>query len=404
MQRSARHTPPGILLTTFACAALVSVPAAAELRFRESFEGDLSGWDLTGESSIFVRDSGDPEHGRVLVLEPGETVRAMIRGSEKWGAVAIECDFLFPSDASSYLGVVYHFTESGTGRTDFGSLYIKGDGSYLRANPWRDGNVSRLLYEEFKTPLLGDDAVRIGSWSRLRAEIVGRDVHLFVGDPNRPKMTFDLYEGDSGQVGFNPRVTGWPVWIDNVEVRSIDGATYGGPPIPAIEYDREALLTEWHVAGPKKRPDAELEDNHRARLEHDAADRVPPGWRDLETDRRGAVVTGRITEYAGQRPVAYFRTLVEADAAGEAILHFSTTDELALWVNGEFLGFIYRNGYRFGTRDWNAWHDFWKNPEHSGSRVPIRLTPGLNEVLVRVRNGQFASGGFFARLEPPGDP
>ena len=50
--------------------------------------------------------------------------------------------------------------------------------------------------------------------------------------------------------------------------------------------------------------------------------------------------------------------------------------------------------------DWNAWFDFWKNPDHAGRKIEIPLKAGQNQIVLRVRNGQYASGGFFARLEP----
>lgn len=81
------------------------------------------------------------------------------------------------------------------------------------------------------------------------------------------------------------------------------------------------------------------------------------------------------------------------------MLHVSSTEELALFVNGRFWSFVYREGYLSGDNDWNAWYDFWSNREHAGRRVPIRLEQGQNEILLRSRNGYFASGGFFARLE-----
>jgi hypothetical protein len=81
------------------------------------------------------------------------------------------------------------------------------------------------------------------------------------------------------------------------------------------------------------------------------------------------------------------------------VLHVSTTDELALWVNGDFYGFVYRDGYVSSDNDWNAWWDFWRNPDHAGRRVPIELRKGENRIVVRARNGQFASGGFFARID-----
>jgi hypothetical protein len=385
-------------LTVGLVVGLFSWPAnGEETRFVDTFDGDLSGWQLTGAQAISIADSGDPGHGKVLVLEPDGTVLALVDGSAAWGPVRIELDVLFPDEADNYLGLIYNYTLTDT-RSDFGSLYIKGNGSYIRANPWRDGNVSRLLYEEYKTRLEGEDAIRIGQWQRVKAEILGSVCHLYVGDMTAPKVTFGLYEGSSGMVGVNPRVAGWPVWIDNVRVTSIEALSYRGPDIPALAYEPERLVTKWEVIGPLARPEVEIERARDSSAQVVEAEGARHTWRPFDVDARGAVITGRVTEYDGSRSVAYFRTVVNSDREREALLHISTTDELALWVNGRFDGFVYRNGYVFGERDWNAWYDFWKNPDHAGAEVPVALRQGANTLVVRVRSGQFASGGFFAFL------
>ena len=126
-------------------------------------------------------------------------------------------------------------------------------------------------------------------------------------------------------------------------------------------------------------------------------------WKPFLVDPRGAVITGKVTEYIGDRTVAYFRTFLQAKEEKIVTLDVTTLDELVLWVNGEFYGYIYRDGYVSGEKnDWNAWYDFWKNPEHVGRRIPIELKSGENQILIRTRNGQYASGGFFARLETRG--
>ena len=357
-------------------------------RFFDDFEGDLSGWRLVGGQAIRRIDSGDPEHGQVLELTPDGLVYATVIDSQEWGPVRIEADVLFPDDRHNYLGLVYNLSES-DGRVDFGSVYVKGNGSYLRGNPWRDGNASRLLYEEYKTPLEGPHAIEIGRWQRFRAEIEGRRCHIYVGEGDVPQLTFDLYEGESGEIGFKARIVGYPVWIDNVRVTSIEGLSYRGESIPSIAYRPVELLTDWEVHGPLAGPNLDLERGHRVGIDFEP----------FATDRRGAVVTGRVTEYNGDRTVAYFRTEVNSEKARDAVLHISSTEELALFLNGRFWSFVYRDGYVSRDNDWNAWFDFWSNPRHAGRRVPIRLEKGTNEILLRSRSGYFASGGFFARLE-----
>lgn len=393
-----RNIIVGIALSTFGFNSVRLLHA--QERFADDFEGDLSGWQLIGSHAIQLVRSNEPNHGQVMQLQPDGAVYALIENSDQWGSVRVEGEVLFLDDGNGYLGLIYNYTQRES-RTDFGSIYIKGNGSYLQVNPWRDGNASRLLYNEYTTRLTGSDSIHIKTWHRFKAEIMRNVCHFYVGDMTTPKLVFDLLELTSGLVGFKPRIVGTPVWIDNIKVTSIDRLSYHGPKKPAIKYEPDSLITDWQVIGPLANPVEAIERaGNAAALKVDAGG-VTYTWRPFETDARGAVITGKATGYNGSRPVAYFRTRVHADQEKMMTLHISTTDELALFVNGRFEGFIYRDGYVSGQNDWNAWFDFWKNPEHAGRKVTVQLESGMNLIVLGVRNGQFASGGFFARLETP---
>jgi hypothetical protein len=351
-----------------------------QVRFEEDFESGLGAWDVYGTDGAFTIEPGDREHARVLVLRPNGDVHILVRGSEQWGGIRLEGEMLFPTDEDNYLGVVYNFQRRGS-RMDFGNIYVKGNGSYLQVNPHRDYNVGRTLYSEYHVDLSGDDAVRIGEWTRFMAEVIGRECHMYVGDMSTPKLTFPFLELDFGSVGLQPRSVGGDVWVDNVRVSSIVEFTYNGLPIPDSEYDPGAMLTDWQVLGPLPQT---LDDAAR----HPDAGHP---WRPFNTDARGAVVTGRIVDSHGPRSIAYFRTRVRMNRVEEVTLHLSTIDDLAIWVNGRFHWFV--------DRESRAWYDFWTNPDHEGQRIPMRLEPGQNEIVVRVRGGVYATGGFFARLE-----
>jgi hypothetical protein len=371
-----------ITLSAVVLALGSAAPARSQARFADDFESGLGKWELVGEGGAFIRESADPAHGRVLVLRPEGDVLALVPHSEQWGAVRVEGDVLFPDESDGYLGVVYD-CRSADDRRDFGVIHIKGSDSYLMANPHRDFNVGRALYPEYQVPLEGESAVRPGKWQHFRVEVVGGACHFYLGDTNTPQMTFGLFDLDSGAVGLTPRSVGGDVWVDNVTVTSIRGFSYEGPPRPdGLQYDPEALLTDWRVAGP-------LEQTDDAIARHPDMDRID--WRPFATDARGAVVTGRVVDYHGPRTVAYFWTQVVTDEPGDAFLDLSTVDDLAIWVNGRFHAFVPR-----GER---AWYDFWRNPKHEGKRVPLELVPGKNDIIVRVRGGVYASGGFFSRLE-----
>ena len=357
--------------------------------FLDDFEHGLANWRLVGAHAL---RSVETEPGnRALELEGDGYALALIEGSEDWDRVALTGRFTFPELDSSYLGFVWGYRETET-RTDFGNIYVKANGNYLRVNPFRDGNASRLLYEELKTPLTGEDALQAGQWMPFRLEVIDGEAHLYLGTSATPKVTFADYEHARGALGFHPRIVGGRAWVDDVRVESIPEFSYDGPPIPERAYDPTDVLYSWEALGPFDRPRDDWALGRGAPPAEEAA------WQPFATDSRGAVVTGRLVEYRGPRPVAYFRTRVHCPVGGPAVLHLSTTDELALWIDGRFQGFVYRNGYLEGPGTWNAWHDFLRNPEHGGSTVALELAPGTTEIVLRARAGQFAAGGFFAGL------
>jgi hypothetical protein len=351
----------------------------SRILFRETFDQGLDRWEVVRSNDIKIRHAMDAEHGRVLVLVPNGDVYALIKGSDQWNGWRMEGEVLFPTSEDSYLSILYNFRRTGR-RADFGGIYIKGNDSYLQVNPHRDFNVGRTLYPEFKVPLKDASAIRIGEWQRFKVEVIKNVCHFYVGDMKIPQLTYSLFELNVGSVGVQPRSVGGEVWIDNIMVSSIQKFSYAGPPRPAIEYDATSLLTSWQVMGPFDRTQDDI-----ARRSNQYT------WKEFKTDGRGAVVTGTILDYLGPKTVAYFRTTVNHDKIGESILQVSTVDDLALWVNGRFRWFIPRNEL--------AWFDFWKNTEHHGQRIPIPLVKGENEIVLRVRGGIYATGGFFARIE-----
>jgi hypothetical protein len=151
-----------------------------------------------------------------------------------------------------------------------------------------------------------------------------------------------------------------------------------------VEHDPSSVARGWEVLGPLARTEDEI-----------ARSPASPWlrWRAFDTDARGAVVTGKVVDFQGAKTVAYFRTRVLRRADGPAVLRISTADDLALWVNGRFAWFI--------PREDEAWFDFLRNTSHAGQSIPLELLAGENELVLRVRGGVYASGGFFARVVDP---
>jgi len=358
----------------------VAAQAGGAPLFSDDFESGLERWELHDPRCASLV-SVDDAHGRALELSPVSAMaHVLMKGSESWSSYRVEGELQFPVDGHSYLGWIYHLTER-DGRFDLGSVYVKGNGSYARVNPRRDWNPARNLYEEYRTPLVGERAIEIGRWTPFAVEVHGAACHLYVQDLDTPALTFEHYEGTSGRAGFKPRVVGAPVRLDNIRVTAIGGLSWRGPSLPPGTDHRPASLhTAWQVLGSLERTLPAVEAHPR----HESAE-----WRALEVDPRGAVLTGRHVDFQGPRTVAYFRTTVEVPQGPGSRLEFSTIDDLALWVDGAFAG--------YAEHDRFAHHDFGRNPRHPPTSW-IELGPGAHTVLVRVRGGRYASGGFFARL------
>jgi hypothetical protein len=350
----------------------------------DDFERGLDAWRIHGDGAR-VRDSRDPAHGHVLELRPSGDVVALIKGSEAWRGTRLEGEMLFPTDIDNYLGFVFNVRERGA-RMDFGVVYVKGNDSYLQANPHRDFNVSRTLYPEARAAIAGRHTIKVGVWERFAMEVIGSTCHVYIGDAEVPQLTFPHFEFESGALGLQPRSVGGDVWVDNVIVRRISRFSYCGEAVPLVTYTPQALLTDWRVAGAFDRT-------------HDEIARRPDAetrWAPFHVDRRGAVTTGTVIDFHGPRSVAYFRTTVVSPVAGPARFEISTVDDLALWVNGRFHWFIPRQDL--------AWFDFVQNRAHQGQSIPIDLRAGANDLVLRVRGGVYASGGFYARVSGPSAP
>ena len=371
---------------------------SARWTFADDFENGLELWHFPHGQGYELVDTGETSRGHALaLLTSGLQTHALIRGSEAWPDVRIEGELLFPDDVHNYLGFVYRYVAADR-RIDFGSLYIKGNGSYAQANPHSDTNVGRTIYPERRALLTGNAAIRIGEWQQFALEVVGGEAHLYVGASTLPRLTVRSEEAARGGFGFKPRHPGGEVWIDNIKASPIDGFSYRGPPKPDVPYARDRFVTDWRVLGPLQSTSPEVESGRVSTSQTVDDGEREVAWRPFSADHRGAVITGRVTEYRGSRRVAYFHTVLGAPGgqggdnrtAREAELEISTVDPLALWLNGEFLG--------FASAGAAAWWDAGENPDHAPDRVTVRLRPGPNELLVRAIGGGYATGGFYLRM------
>ena len=359
--------------------------SAQTLIFSEDFETDLRQWvSLAPE---FVEVIGEPRSAnRVLMLTPKPEgfSHVLVKGSEEYKNVRMEGRFLFPTEGDGYLGFIYNHQKS-ENRTDFGCIYVKSNGSYIRMSPHYDGNPSWRLYEELKVSLDGARRIQTGAWYQFRLDVISNYATLYVDDMSTPVAEFDLFLRTGGALGLEARPgRGEPVWVDDVRV-------YELPSDIDVLQERQALastLTAWKA--------------YSGAVDTMSTDTATPefqatGWYEISPDRRGAVITGKLTQFTtGDNYIVYLRAKFNVDdPPAPGWLAFSSANQLDVWLNGMYRGSV--------APDLYIWADHATSAIHSGARLPVEPIAGENEVLIRVHGDTFAAGGFFAKFLTPSE-
>jgi hypothetical protein len=377
----------------------------------DDFESGLGQWEFFEKTTMErltngagIVDSKDKEHGKVLSLFPGQII-ALIKGSENWSNFMIEGDVYFPNTPASLMGLVYNLNlvqrpnwnkDENRHRVEFGSVYIKCGGSYIRVNPHYDGTAGRALYDDYKTLLTGEASISITVWKHFKYEIFGDACHLYVDDMEKPKVTFYGYQYTSGRVGFRPRSSGTECWIDNIKVRTISKLSYNGQIVPEnVFWEPGQLITDWEAIGPFKNRRADIEEAEafidRSYTEMSNVYK----WTSFPTDHRGCVISGKICDFnPPERKLAYFRTIIHSDKNSKAKLGFSSRSDLLIFVNGKPIGKI--------NKVKHIWPDFWKVKRHTPMEIEISLIEGINHIVILVDGGQYPGCGFYAHLQIKG--
>ena len=408
-----------LMMIVIGC-GLVAGNAPKNISFFDDFEKGLGKWDLVNADKIYIKDSTDPRHGKVMCLNSGgEAVYALIKDSHDWTNIRVEGDVYFPHEYFSYMGLIYNYNVRGR-RTDFGSIFLLApyadelepyfqnltkymewppddrSGNIILVNPHRDSNSSRMVYSEYWVALTAEKTLKPGEWGHFKGEIVGPACHFYVTDMETPQITYDFFEFSTGRVGFKPRFLGAPVWIDNIRVTSIKELSYKGPILPkGIVYKPEKLVTDWQVLGPFDRRMKEIEaDGCLPEKTYRFQDQTYE-WQPFETDPRGCVVSGRVTERFSGRLFAYFHTEIVSPEPQEVSFEFSSNNPLVLWVNHKLVGDV--------KAQLTSWYDFRENPDHAGEKVKVSLVSGSNRVMVLVKGGRYSGDAFYlyCRKSPP---
>lgn len=369
------------------CLSVCLPVSAIERTVQENFENGLSNWLVKSKKHVeIIKEEGKNNH--VLQLTPtnkrGTRTDTLYKPSRHWENISMTGRFLFPDEGDGYLGFIYHHRE-GEQRTDYGVLYVKSNGSYVRASPHYDGNPSWRLYEELRKDLSGQRKIRIGKWHQFKFEVVAGTASLFIDNMERSVLDFDMFNNEFGAIGFEARPgRGEKVWIDDLQIQQ---ATLPVSSVNLKPISHDSNLT-WQVQGPFS--ESQNKGSNAPQLKEE-------DWRTIEPDKRGLMNTGRLTQSdSGNRYILYLRTQFQIQSEDEpkpSWIAFSSANNIDVWFRGFFRGTV--GSERF------VWSDFLSNPNYPGARLSLIPRKGQNDIILKVYGDKFAAGGFFAALENP---
>jgi len=351
--------------------------ASSDKLVEDNFESGLSRWKI--EQSDYVEilvEPGTTNHVLQLTPKPKGFVDALLANESKWENVRFEGRFLFPKNGNGYLGFIYNH-EVKASRTDFGCIYVKSNGSYVRVSPHYDGNPSWRLYEDMRVELIDERRMEVGRWYNFRLDVQSANASLYIVNMDVPVVNFALAPNKHGALGLEARPGGGEsVWVDDIAVLRLPPKTQPHEkPTPSKD------KLSWEIYGP-------VESTKGAKEVLPEFDEE--GWLPFEADSRGALITGLATQYrSGDEDVVYLRAYIDVAENKDAPtwLAISTANPVDVWYRGYYRGTA--GNERF------IWSDFTESAQHPGARFSLLSKVGRNEVVLRVNGRRFAGGGLF---------
>ena len=288
----------------------------------------------------------------------------------------IEFD-LAPMKRGRFFAVMFRYQSFGAHENVYIRPMKSGQFDALQYTPRLNGGSTWQLYPEFNAAA----AYPQNQWTRIRLEVRGASLEIFVGEEKEPALRVRRLRGDveKGGVAFWARVNNepeqWAAAISNVRITRREAA-----PVEAVAADAPppGVLADWQLA-------SEV---------HDAKGKVfalPPlsEWKSVAVEESGLVnVTRQIARTRG-RKTAYLRTALRADVAELRLLHLGYSDEVTVFLNGKPL--------YAGVNAWESRYPRFLGLLHLVSEtVVLPLKRGENELILALSDDQRFGWGLAA--------
>ncbi|MGD9588371.1 MAG: family 16 glycoside hydrolase [Pyrinomonadaceae bacterium] len=306
----------------------------------------------------------------------------VIRSDAEFADGTIEFD-VAPMENGNFVGILFRRESATYHENIYLRLHRSGLYNALQYSPRINGSSTWQLYPEFNSNI----ALPRLAWTRLRVEVRGARLEVFVNGEKEPVLKVDRLRGPTGKgrVAFWGRVNDkpqeWGAALSNISIRPRVPDANAGPlsndPDPG---SLKGFLTEWEAAdGGPATPEPGFD---VAKLKD---------WKRANAEENGLVNLNRIFTVTRGRRTAFARTFIESAEAGRAKLELGYSDDVVVYLNGAA---VYN-----GVNSYESRH-----PEFMGFVKPgfenvfLDLRRGRNELVLAVTDGQVFGWGFAARL------
>jgi hypothetical protein len=293
------------------------------------------------------------------------------------GTIAFD---MAPMAEGDFVGVTFRREGFDNHENVYLRLSRSGEFMALQYAPRMNGSSTWQLYPEFCRQT---DWPRL-AWTRVRLEIAGSELAIYVGDESKPVLQVPRlrHRSGSGEAALwarvNERPAEWAAALANIEITpAADAAPRRGPAAPPDGY-----IARWQVAGPIRKP-ADL-----------AA--PPPAdalWQAVDAEESGLVNLNRLFRASREGPQAAYAQAKLTSATTRAYpLSVGYSDDVAVLVNGRP---VYRGANAFNSRQ----PRFASFVDARFETVWLPLEAGENRLTLAVADDQAFGWGFAARLE-----
>ncbi|MCS3798009.1 hypothetical protein [Niastella sp. OAS944] len=289
-------------------------------------------------------------------------------------------------------GINFHLSDDGKNGEHFYLRYFGSTSPESRTTLQYSALIDGMSIWDLTDEYQAGAKLNIPTWNHVKLVLSGKQMKAYVNDMSRPALVVPKLEGgrENGGISFS----GGEVAIANVVLKPDVVENLDPAPGYISSYNDTRYLRNWQVS---KGIGFEFGKEIIPPIMRVATLGFPDStteWTNITAEDRGIVNLTRLfgaTDFKNRR-LAWLKTTIESDKVQERMLNLGFSDEVCLFINGQFL---YSDKNHFGTPGQ-------KFPRGrctiENAAIKLPLQKGKNEILIGLTN-YFYGWGIIARLD-----